>query len=339
MSVFLTGTVPAIEEAVTFTPGPPQKDLKPINLLGREEFRVDPLKDDAFKRLIDLRDEAKRNDDPAAKSIKITANSTSYGIFIEIIRDEASKPKVLHVYGFDGGCREEKATVLEKPGRYFNPLLGVLITGAARLMLALAEKLVTDEGLDWVFCDTDSLSIARPDGMERETFSQKAQGVIDWFEPLNPYEMPGSILQMESQNFAVDGDGLEALFAYAISAKRYALFNIEATGRPVLRKASAHGLGHLVPPYSNEEATAKCPKPNVPLSEIGVSRWQHDFWVKIIAAALAGHPDQVDRNWHSSLKKPAASRYAATSPDVLAWMDAYNAGKPTKPRFGRSASS
>ena len=328
VSVFLTGDVPAIEEAITFTPGPPQKDLRPINLLGRNEFRVDPLKDDAFKRLIDLRDAAKRDGDPAEKSIKITANSTSYGIFIEIIRDDAPKPKVLHVYGLDGDCREEKITAIEKPGRYFNPLLGVLITGAARLMLALAEKLAADEGLDWVFCDTDSLAMARPDGVERETFRQKVQGVIDWFESLNPYEKPGSILQMESQNFAVDGGGLEPLFAYAISAKRYALFNIDAKGRPVLRKASAHGLGHLIPPYSNEEATAKCPKPKAQLSDIGVSRWQHDFWMKIIAAALAGHPDQVDRNWHPSLKKPAASRYAATSPGMLAWMNAYNGGKP-----------
>ena len=112
VSVFLTGDVPAVEEAITFTPGPPQKDLRPINLLGRNEFWVDPLKDDAFKRLIDLRDAAKRNNDPAEKSIKITANSTSYGIFIEIIRDNASKPEVLDVYGFDGGCSKEKVTAI-----------------------------------------------------------------------------------------------------------------------------------------------------------------------------------------------------------------------------------
>ena len=228
VSVILTGNVPVIEEAITFIPGPPQEDLKPIKLLGREEFRVDPLKDDAFKRLIDLRDEAKSKGDPAEKSIKITANSTSYGIFIEVIRDDASKKEVLHVYGPDGCCHQEKTTAIEKPGRYFNPLLGVLITGAARLMLALAQKLATDAGLDWVFCDTDSLALARPDGMDRETFRQKAQAVIDWFEPLNPYEKPGSILQMESQNYAVDGSGLEPLYAYAISAKRYALFNIDA---------------------------------------------------------------------------------------------------------------
>ena len=328
VSVFLTGKVPNIEEAISFKPGPAQKDLKSINLLGRDEFRVDPLKDDAFKRLIDLRDEAKRNGVPAEKSIKITANSTSYGIFIEVIRDNAPKSEVLHVYGFDGVCRPEKIPAIEKPGRYFNPLLGVLITDAARLMLALAEKLSMDAGLDWVFCDTDSLAIARPDGMDRETFRRKAQGVINWFEPLNPYEKPGSILQMESQNFALEGSGLAPLYAYAISSKRYDLFNLDENGQPILRKASAHGLGHLIEPYTDDEATKACPKPQVPLSEIGVRRWQHDFWIKIIEAALAGHPDQVDRAWHPALKKPAASRYGATSPDLLKWMDTYNEGKP-----------
>ena len=41
-----------------------------------------------------------------------------------------------------------------------SPLLGVLITGAARLMLAITERLVLDEGLDWAFCDTDSMALA-----------------------------------------------------------------------------------------------------------------------------------------------------------------------------------
>lgn len=46
---------------------------------------------------------------------------------------------------------------IEEPGRYFHPLIGTLITGAARLMLAITERLVLDSGLDWAFCDTDGL--------------------------------------------------------------------------------------------------------------------------------------------------------------------------------------
>jgi hypothetical protein len=52
----------------------------------------------------------------------------------------------------------------ENPGDFFHPLLGTLITGAARLMLAITERLLIDEGLDWVFCDTDSMAFAVPTG-------------------------------------------------------------------------------------------------------------------------------------------------------------------------------
>ena len=71
---------------------------------------------------------------------------------------------------------------IEEPGRYFHPLLGTLITGAARLMLALAEKLTLDQGLEWVFCDTDSLSIAKPELMESNEFESKTNSIIKWFE-------------------------------------------------------------------------------------------------------------------------------------------------------------
>jgi hypothetical protein len=43
---------------------------------------------------------------------------------------------------------------------------------------------------------------------------------------------------------------------------------------------------------------------------------------------LAGHPNQVDLGPHEALDLPAVSRYAATTPRLLQWFDAYNAGKP-----------
>jgi len=57
--------------------------------------------------------------------------------------------------------------------RYFHPLLGVLITGAARLVLAIAEKKAVDLGLDWAFCDTDSLAMVKPKEMTRHAFHKK----------------------------------------------------------------------------------------------------------------------------------------------------------------------
>jgi hypothetical protein len=194
-------------------------------------------------------------------------------------------------------------------------------------MLGIAEKLTIDLGLDWAFCDTDSLAITRPDGLSRSEFRKRAGKVIDWFIPLNPYEKPGSILQIEKINYGLESEEFEALYCFAISAKRYALFNLDATGNPILRKASAHGLGHLIEPYTQEHAPQELPKPCVPLSEIGVARWQHDLWIKILQAAIDGNPDQLALDWHPSLSIPAAQRYSASSPHLLAWLDQYNAGK------------
>src|SRR5690606_14412569 len=105
--------------------------------------------------------------DSFEKTLKIIANSTSYGIFIEVIRDDVSAPEPLHVFGPHEECLEVKTKAIEEPGRYFHPLLAVLITGAARLMLALAEKQTLNAGLQWAFCDTDSIAIARPEGVSR----------------------------------------------------------------------------------------------------------------------------------------------------------------------------
>jgi hypothetical protein len=328
-SKLLTGRCPRIEKALTYRPGPPQNRLAPIKILGRDDFRIDPRKNDLFKRLVDLRDEAKARGDSAEKALKTIANSTSYGIFIEVNRDDAPKGKTLNVFGPKGEKREITTKAIEDPGRYFNPLLGVLITGAARLMLAIAEKVTLDLGLDWAFCDTDSLAIVRPKSMPRTEFRKRAGYVTDWFKPLNPYKKPGSLLKVEDVNRGIGSDKMEPLYCFAISAKRYALFNLRKGNQPVLRKASAHGLGHLREPYSELEPPADIPRPAVSLTDMGgVRRWQYDVWYKIVDAALLGHPDNVPLDWHPAFHKPAAIRYTATSPPLLNWVARWNSRKP-----------
>jgi hypothetical protein len=275
-----------------------------------------------------LRDEAKANRDPIEKTLKIIANSTSYGIFIEVTRDDAPKSELLDVFAIDGECEHVHTKALEQPGRYFHPLLGVLITGAARLMLGIAEMKTDELGLDWAFCDTDSLAIVRPDCISRNAFHMKAEQIVDWFKPLNPYRRPDSILKIEDVNFAINSREREPLYCFAISSKRYALFNLDSRENPILRKASAHGLGHLIDPYEEDDAPPDIPKPQVPLSEIGVHRWHHDFWIKIIQAAIVGDPDRVPLDWHPAFSHPATMRYSTSSPHLLAWLDQWNAGKP-----------
>jgi hypothetical protein len=339
----LTRRSPKIVKALRFSPGERQDDLKPISIFGNEAYTVDPLGNDLYKRLIDLREVVKARRDNACgeekdafdaeqKSLKIVANATSYGIFVELIVEQFDETESRLCFGSGNGGFPVEVDKAETPGRYFHPLLATLITGAARLMLAITERLISDAGLDWAFCDTDSMAIAKPVGMDQETFVAKAKSIIDWFTPLNPYETKGPLLKIEDANYAIGSEALAPLYCLAISSKRYVLFNIDEQGQPVLRKASAHGLGHLLASYRPKEAPPDIPAPAVPLPKIGVERWQYDLWFQIIRAVLDGHPEQVDLSYHPALQLPAMSRYSVTTPALERWFQHHNANRPYEDR-------
>ncbi|MGI8474945.1 MAG: hypothetical protein ACR2OO_01010, partial [Thermomicrobiales bacterium] len=268
-SKLLTGRAPTILQARRFAPIGCQADLKPLDILGNPAYRVDPVTDDFYRRLIDLRSAVKRDlkaAEAAGKqdhadqldaeqlALKIMANATSYGIFVELNVTEFAKPQAVTCYGGDDDAFAARTPNIEEPGRYFHPLLGTLITGAARLMLALAERLASDAGLTWAFCDTDSMALAKSEGMAEDEFRARADHVREWFTPLNPYVTKGPLFKIEDANYRLRdgkiGGDIEPLLCFAVSAKRYVLFNRDNRGWPMLRKASAHGLGHLRPPYA-----------------------------------------------------------------------------------------
>ena len=338
---------PRIARAITYEPGPDQPDLKTIDLMGNPDYRVDPATDDVFRRMVELRSELKRRRNAArAKgdrlleahldaeqhALKIIVNAMSYGIFIELNVTDVDSLQPVGVFG-RGEPFARQSHSLESPGRVFHPLLATLITAGARLMLALAEHEIATTGLDWAFCDTDSMAIARPDGVSEAEFLSRATAVVDWFEPLKPYAIDEPLFKLEDANYALGPDGKPAsevapLYCFAVSDKRYALFNLGIDGRPILRKASGHGLGHLRPPYNEEDAPASIPAPLVALKDLGVPRWQHDLWYRIIEAAVDGHRVQVNLDGIPGLDAPAVSRYAATTPELLSWFGPWNDGKP-----------
>lgn len=340
----LSGKTPHVVKALRFAPQLPQSRLNRVRIAGLEAFEIHPEHDDFYRRLIDLRSEvkdklkqAKGNEaeqlDAQQLTLKITANATSYGIFVELNVNELADSETVTCHGAGETGFPAKTRNIEEPGRYFHPLLATLITGAARLMLALAERKTLDAGLDWAFCDTDSLALARPKGMDDCEFLARATGVTDWFTALNPYSKKGALFKIEEVNDPLDDEARpskqqQALYCLAVSAKRYVLFNLDPGQRPTIRKASGHGLGHLRPPYDEKTAPASVPSPPVPLKQIGVERWQHDLWYQIIVSTLANHPDQVDLSYHAALEQPAVSRYAATTPALLRWFGTFNEGKP-----------
>ena len=233
----LTGKCPEVLEALSFFPSPAQSGLRPINIAGNSKYRVDPITTDFFKRVIELRQSIKvamktatgddrDRFDTEQNSLKICVNSTSYGIWVEVNVDTRKSRHSTTVHSSTCApfrCNTDKA---EMPGTFFHPLLATLITGAARLMLAIAERLITDHELEWSFCDTDSMAIAKPEKLDRDEFAKRAAAIVDWFAQLNPYDFPGSILKIEDVNASLVIGEAEPLYCIAISSKRYALFNL-----------------------------------------------------------------------------------------------------------------
>src|SRR5208337_4898915 len=338
-SKLLSGKSPKVTKAIRFRPLEPQANLRPVAINGNKLYQVHPKHDDFYKRVIDLRRSVKARqkargsegaDEAELKrleseqlALKILANATSYGIFIELNvddPDEVESPIQIHA---SAGSRIANSAKRENPGDFFHPLLGTLITGAARLMLAITERLLIDEGLDWVFCDTDSMAFAAPAKIPLSTFEKRVRKVCAWFDRLNPYEQAGSILEFEDQNFSRDSsrrNELEPLFCAAVSAKRYALFNLDAEGEAIIRKASAHGLGHLLPPYDDKTKSED--------RESGVRLWQEDFWKEIIRSLRSANPLEVHLDWRGEISHPAVSQYTAATPDRLAWFKDFNRDKP-----------
>jgi hypothetical protein len=331
VSKVLTGKAPNILQAIQFSPKGQQADLSPVSIAGRP---IDPTRDDFYKSLIehrlDIKDRIKaasEDEKPRLESdsqaIKILANATSYGIFVELNVQDSWLRKEFLAFGTRGYAAPIKSKKFEDPGRYFHPLLGTLTTGAARLVLALAERQVLNQGLDWAFCDTDSLAIANSAKLPRAAFAEKALAVHGWFAKLNPYGRSESILQLEKVNFPKGGKGdiasVDPLYCLTVSAKRYVLFNRDGESQSIIRKASGHGLGHLLPPYDEPPETRR-----ERIKKIGVPLWQEDVWRSIIAAMDAGTPDQVPYRKLKNFAKPAASRYAATTMELLGWFDGYN---------------
>jgi len=330
-SKLLTNKTPEVVKAIRFAPGASQGSLKAKSILGLEGGQIDPLQDDFFKRLIELRQEVKSDRDQASgadydrlnteqDTLKIIANSTSYGHLIEMNPEDLEKRASKKLFGFMGQAQEIQSGIVETPGEYFHPLLATLITGAARLMLALAERKALDEGLIWSFCDTDGLALAKPSDVDRAEFHARVGRVLDWFVPLNPYagQAGKSILQFENENFSASVKGqLEPLYCYAVSAKRYALFNIK-DGKAVIRKASAHGLGFWRAPFEAPSGAI----------DTGTPYWQSELWRLICQAALDGRDSDGfslfnDDRFHSI----AAGQTTISKWEFFKWFDRFNEGR------------
>jgi hypothetical protein len=332
-----TGKPPKVIRAIRFRPKGKQARLKEVDFGG--SVHIDPKVDDFFRAVIEARYSIKQDEglDPQERerlqhALKILANSTSYGIFIELNRQENPGTEI-KVYGAE---RFDSVTDYpEEAGPFYFPILGCLLTGAARLMLTLAELEVQNRGGTFAFVDTDSIAVVAnengglvryPGGTTSRPRGLGAIKALSWaqveeirlkFARLNPYDrgiVPGSILRLEDENYA-PGEARERkqLWCFCVSSKRYALFNLEGR-EPVMRKCSEHGLGYYLPPVD-------------PLTGAPVHDWIEQAWGQIVCPAM-GLRRRPRPLWAGQL---AHTRVSITTPGMMNWFGPFNAKNPAQP--------
>jgi hypothetical protein len=263
-SKFLTGKMPRILKTMRMKPIGKQSNLEKIKFFGDPDYEIDlSLPDtDIFRRILEMRDEIQalkktlkrgpKYDELEAMqlALKLIANSTSYGVFVQFDVDERETETKLSVFHGEqdrqliarkkmrddaGGRAEPFSIKVEKPGSWFAPW-GALITAGGRLLIAIAETLARIEGaahggMSYGMCDTDSMAFVRPSGMSRTEFRKAVEHIGSHFQRINPYAKVNGkepeVFATEAVNFNFANKKEEKpLYILSISAKRYALANI-----------------------------------------------------------------------------------------------------------------
>ncbi|HLY66826.1 MAG TPA: hypothetical protein VKU60_14930 [Chloroflexota bacterium] len=282
-----TGKAPKILQALRFTPGPLQEGLQPMQLFGK---RIRPT-DDLYKVLIEHRQQLRAaGKEHEQLAVKLAANSLAAGIFGEINASSVEETYPAHIRS-NGDSHTVRTRYVEEPGLYYHPLLATLVTSGGRLLLAMLETAGAEYGLEWAMCDTDSMVFTQRHGIALpEEIGTFVQVVVDRFERLNPYSVPG-LLKVE-----------DVCHFYGVSAKRYALFEYNAHGQPLFRRVSGHALGYLASPVE--------PWPE-PVELEDAAPWHVDFWRQLLDADYGPLP---------GFDTTAIMPYSITRPSIEDWL-------------------
>ena len=289
-SKLLTGHTPIIEKAITFAPVGIQQNILDEKIEIFKGVTVNPRKENFIERLIKKRLEMKQCtvdseiDKTVQNTIKIIANTASYGIHIQVNSEKSEKQsEPITVYGIDESFSVDPSTTSRKeiPAKHFNPILGVFLPAAARLVLAAAESIVTSHRDGYVaYMDTDSI-MASP---------KHASEIQDFFQNLNPYENKDvQIFKIEKSD---DGKLLDNVLFLGVSSKRYVLFEYDdAKNKFNIHKFTSHGLAHLL--------------------DVDAEKWWQDI------LAMHYHPENKQEILDKYENRYAVSKLSITTSNVL----------------------
>jgi hypothetical protein len=306
--VLLGGPAPKIRRAIRFVPKGrhrPKETLfrGTVALRSNEPF---------FKVIVEQRQVAKSTakDDPdlagLETGLKQMAASGAYGINAEINITPSDPDEGLPGDVYSDIAYPSDKVHDERPGAFANPILASLITGGARLMLAMLECEVNQRGGTFAFCDTDSLAI--PCGESPEGIPSLPENgideIIERFDALSPYD-PEKIKHLLKLEYPDAPD----LRCFAVSAKRYVLYRWRPGKRIQIVKASESALGAIIGRTRNE-TTAK------------LSR---RIWLSILMQHLKVNAKQRRRaKTLIDFDMPLRRKFPISQPSILKRLEPYN---------------
>ena len=166
-----------------------------------------------------------------------------------------------------------------------------MLTSGARLMIAMAEAWLKTHRGYYAYCDTDGIAVS----------PKHWQKLLEFFEPLNPFNAGERLLKLEKENYDDKGE-LVDLWFYGISAKRYVLYDVK-NGEPEPVKWSLHGLGHLETEHD----------------------WEKELWTNILRHSLGQISTEELLSIYSG--QYAVSKFRVSTAHVLKRFSALNKGK------------
>ncbi|MBV8846293.1 MAG: hypothetical protein JO307_26095 [Bryobacterales bacterium] len=308
-AALLGGPAPKIHRAIRFVPLGRRRS-KTVMFRGKVPMRSN---EPFFKPIVEERqiakDGAEGDPDLAAleTGLKEMSASGAYGIYAEVNVTPGKDDTDLPGDVYSDVVFPSSKVRNERPGAFTNPIVASLVTGGARLMLALLECEVTRRGGTFVFCDTDSLAVVCgadcPKGVPclPETAIDE---IVQLFDRLSPYDR-----EKVPHLLKVEHAGIGDLRCFAISAKRYVLYRLRAGRRVQIVKAKESGLGAIIGRRRNETTP----------------RLARRIWLSILMKHLRVNPQQRRRAKRLIyFDVPLRRKFPISQPSILQRLHKYN---------------
>ena len=309
-SVLLGGPPPHVRQAIRFVPKN-RRQAESVRFRGEVELRSNTA---FFTHIVEHRAVAKRgakNDPELAaleRGLKEMAASGAYGINAEVNVTPSAAPLTGEAYS--DITFEAKKVHDERPGSFANPIIASLVTGGARLLLAMLEHEVTRRGGTYAYCDTDALAIVSgencPPGIPCLP-PAAVDEIVAAFDALSPYDR-----DKVPHLLKIEHPGIPDLRCFAVSAKRYVLYRWRPGRRIEIVKASESALGAIIGRTRNEST----------------ARLARRVWLSILMKHLDVNPQQRRRAKPLiDFDVPLRRKFPISQPAIFARMKAYNKGR------------